>query len=96
MVITIEACAAFLTLWIVCELGQRVTDIFASINGKFEEFAWYSYPKAMQRMLPTILITVQKPVDIKCFGSFAANREGYRKVRIIPDYNAYEYKIYFC
>lgn len=68
---------------IVCELGQRVTDIFASINDVIEQYNWYQYPIAMKKMLLTILPEVQKPVDIKCFGSLAANRECFKKVCVV-------------
>lgn len=81
LVITIEACCVFLCIWIVCKLGQRITDVFASIKDIFDQFDWYAHPQAIKRMLPTILLNVQKPVDVKCFGSFAANREGCKQVR---------------
>lgn len=65
---------------VVCEFGQGVTDAFFSIHQTFEEFYWYRHPLAMRKMLLIILPIVQKPVDLRCFGSVAANRENFKKV----------------
>lgn len=73
-------CYVFFCICVACELGQRVTDVFTSIDIVIEQFNWYRYPVAMKRMFLTFLPIVQKPVDIKCFGSFASNREGFLKV----------------
>ena len=80
MVTIAEVFYVFLCVSVVCELGQRVTDIFTSITDVIEQFDWYLHSQAMNRMLPIILLIVQKPVDLKCFGSISANRETCKKV----------------
>lgn len=82
MVIIGMVCYVFSCICVACELGQRVTDAFTSINDVIDQFNWYRYPAVMKRILYAILPTVQKPIDVKCFGSFAANRETCRKVSV--------------
>lgn len=60
-----------------------MTDLFASINEVIEQFDWYLHPNGMRLMLLKILAIAQKPVDVKCFGSIAANRETIKKVRLL-------------
>lgn len=64
----------------VCEAGQRLTDKFDEISYKFKQLNWYLYPIAIQQMLPTILIGVQKPIFIECYGIFDCSREQFKKV----------------
>lgn len=83
LVVVVQVLYVLLLLCVACELGQRVTDIFDSVADVIEQFGWYSHPVTMRRMFLTILPFVQKPIDIKCFGSFAANRDNLKKVRLI-------------
>lgn len=66
--------------FVACEVGDRVSSNLWEINDATDEFDWYSYPIDIQRILPMILMSVQKPVDIECFGSFKTNRESFKKV----------------
>lgn len=76
----VEVVSILIVLMIVCESGQRITDIVASFADVLEQFDWYSYSLDMQRLLLKVLLNVQKPVDMRCFGSIAANRETFKKV----------------
>lgn len=63
---------AFGTIFIACELGQRLSNTFDEICDQMERFNWYSFPDELKAMLPIIIIVVQHPVEINCFGSRAA------------------------
>lgn len=71
---------AFGVVFTVCELFQRLTDGFDEINDVIDQLKWYQFPDEIQKMLPTLLIIVQKPVVIKCFGSISCCRETFKEV----------------
>lgn len=63
-----------------CEVGQQITDTFNDINDKFEQLDWYLLPIEVQRMLPTILVGLQKPIVLGCFGIVSGSRDQFKKV----------------
>lgn len=71
---------AFGIILIICELGQRLTDAFAQIADEIEKFEWYLFSGEIQRILPTILIASQQPVELQCYGSIAGIRETLKQV----------------
>lgn len=75
-----DACNTFFALYIICELGQRLSDAFEEINELIDQFQWYRFHKNMKRILPTAMIIVQKPVSVECFGSLLCGREVFKKV----------------
>lgn len=77
-----ETFDVFFCIFVVCELGQGVTDLFTSIADVIEQFDWYLHSIAMKKMLLTILPITQKPVYLKCFGSIAANRDACKNVSV--------------
>lgn len=66
---------AFGTLFVSCELGQRNHLAFNECSEVIDQFDWYLLPSDIQRMLPLLSHFSQQPVEIKCFGSVALNRE---------------------
>lgn len=64
----------------VCELGQRMTNGFGEIDDEIEAFNWYLFPYEIQKILTTILIRVQMPIELQYFGSISATRENSKKV----------------
>lgn len=70
------SCAVF----IVSELGERVSDAHNEVFSRMEQLNWYSMPLEMQRLLPTIICVTQHPVLLKCFGSISLSRELFKKV----------------
>lgn len=76
----IEVTYSFGILFVTCELGQRFNLEFAECGDMFERFDWYLFPAHAQRMLPIILCHSQQTVDLKCFGSVAANRQTFKNV----------------
>lgn len=74
-----DACLAFGTLAMACELCQRIENAFAQIDDAIGQFDWYLFPIEIQRILPTIIVMAQQPVTVECFGSASCNREQFKK-----------------
>lgn len=72
----------FGTVCATCELGQRISNICGQIDNDFSQFNWYLFPIEVKRILPTVILYVQQPVEITFFGSFSANRELCKRVSI--------------
>lgn len=70
----------FAFVFVVCEIGQRLTDAIYEIVFEFEQLNWYSFPIEIRRMLPTIMMNTQKPIIMGCFGIAAGNRDQFKKV----------------
>lgn len=81
IVTTIKVIYAFAVIFVGCELGQRINIAFAECADKVVLFDWYLFPVKFQRMLPLIINFTQQPIDIKCFGSLACDRDTLKKVR---------------
>lgn len=77
---TIETTYAFSVMFICCELAQRISVAFDECSEMVDQLDWYLFPAKIQRMLPTILNFTQQPIEIKCFGSTACDRETFKSV----------------
>lgn len=77
-----EVFHAFFTVGLVCEMGERVCDMFSAIDETMDEIDWYLYPIDVQRMLPAIMIVAQKQIYVEFFGSITASRETFRQVSV--------------
>lgn len=67
---------------IACELGQRISNSFETIENRINLLAWYSLPIEVQRILPIIMINAQQPAIVAFFGSIACSRLQFKKVKI--------------
>lgn len=67
-------------LFVTCEIGQRFTNLFEEIADRFDRLDWYLLPMKVQRLLPTIMINVQEPIVIGCFGIMNGSRDQFKKV----------------
>lgn len=76
-----EICFAFGLVCITCEIGEKLCDSFNKISVVIDQLKWYLLPIKVQQMLPTIILIVQCPVALKCFGSVSCLREAFKKVR---------------
>lgn len=79
----IEAFYAFGLLFMACELCQRAIVVFDECSEMVDQLEWYLLPTKIQRMLPLILHFNQQPIEIKCFGSAACNRETFKYVSVV-------------
>lgn len=71
---------AFGYVLFTCELFQRVTDRFDEINDIVGQLDWYRFSHGIQKILPTLLINIQQPVFVVCFGKISCSRETFKKV----------------
>lgn len=70
----------FTVVFFDCHLGQRSSDKWNEINLDIGQFQWYLFPNDLKRILPTIIVVAQKPVEMECFGSFSLSHETFKKV----------------
>ena len=78
----VQVIYAFGVLLITCELGQQINLAFIDCSDMIDQFDWYLFPIEIQRMLPLILNFAQQPIEVKCFGSAACDRETFKYVRV--------------
>lgn len=71
---------AFVAVFIICDLGQRLTDAFEEDRDELLTFDWYLFPLEIRRLLPNILIGTQQPVVLDCFGSICVLRSTFNEV----------------
>lgn len=76
---------AFGIVIIICELGQRLTNAFEEIGDVIDEFEWNLFSLEIQKILPTILMVVQQPVELRYFGSTSGLRETFKKVCLMKN-----------
>lgn len=76
----VYACYPFLAVGIVCEMGQRASDLISEISDTLKQFSWYSFPYEVQRTLPCIIIISNVTFAVECFGSIVCNRDAFKKV----------------
>lgn len=76
----IDACIAFGTLFISCELSQRVENAFDEIGDDIDQLHWYLLPQELQQTLPMVIVVVQQPVSLECFGTISCNRDVFKRV----------------
>ena len=80
LITMLEVFYAFGVLLIASELCQRVNVAFDQCSEMVDQFKWYLFPAEIQRMLPLIVNFMHQPIEIRCFGSTACNRETFQYV----------------
>lgn len=65
---------AFVFIFIYCEFGERVNYGFTEVYDTICHFDWYSLPMEIQKMLPTIIIASQEPINLHGFGDVKCSR----------------------
>lgn len=81
---------AFGVVFIFCEFGERISVLSEEINDTICELDWYSFPLHMQRMMPMILLSTQRPITLTAYGGIGCNRTTFKKV-----WRLNGYKIHF-
>lgn len=71
---------ALALVFIICELGQRMSDTFDEIDSTLDKSDWYLFPIEIKRMLPMIIANAQEPVSLECFGSIICSRNTFKNV----------------
>lgn len=78
--LTILSFWALAAIFGICDFGQQLCGTFEEILGIYDQFAWYLFPKKAQRMLTTIMIFVQRPVELHVVGSITCSRLTFQNV----------------
>lgn len=82
LIMGFEIFYTFAALFVVTEISQRVTLTFEECNEMIGQFEWYLFPIEIQRLLPIVMQSTQQPIEVKCLGSVACNRETFKYVSI--------------
>lgn len=80
LVLIVEVFYQFGSVFVTCELGERLTNMFDEFDNDIGQYKWYLFPIGMQQVLPIIIENVQRPVYFECFGSISCLRESFKKV----------------
>lgn len=82
MIITyfIQILITYCVIFIICELGERVTNEFDDVDNVVCELNWYLFPLNIQKMLPIAMIGTVKPVIIRGYGNCMSTREAFKNV----------------
>lgn len=67
-------------MFVICELGERLSKKFADFNDALYQCDWYSFPIGMQQILLTMIMNAQEPVIMKGFANTLCARESFLKV----------------
>lgn len=71
---------SFGAVFVICELCQRTTNGCEKFDDTIGQLKWYLLPAKLQRILPTVIMYVQEPISVECFGSIACDRETFKRV----------------
>lgn len=76
----------FVLLWtsvlnfLVCELGQWVTNRYDQLGDELIACDWHLLPIEIQRLYLIFLLNTQQPVHIECYGGIQCSRDTLKKV----------------
>lgn len=73
---------SFVNILFFCEFGKIVTSEFEDLDDIICQWDWHSFPIEIQRMLPIILISTQKPITLSGIANVVCDRDSFKKVKI--------------
>lgn len=81
-VIQPTVCLNVVMMWLLiyCNFGDQVTTQFGGIDSKLYLCNWYNLPIELEKNIPMMLLSVQKPIYLRGFGSTSCTRETFKKV----------------
>lgn len=82
----VDAFDYYALVFVICELSQRISNEYEGIFKLADQFDWYLFSNGIKKMIPTTLIMLQRPVEIKCFGNFSSNRESFKRASTCVQY----------
>lgn len=65
---------------VLCLTGDDVRAQFEMVNDLFDECGWYEFPLNTQKLLPMMLIMIQKPVYIQGYMNTRCTRDAFKTV----------------
>ena len=69
-------------IFIVSEIGERMTSVFILFNESLYQSDWYTFPVELRRIFTMVLANAQKPVIVQGYASTYCVREYFRLVTI--------------
>lgn len=78
-------------LWVLAvifgifEFGEQMGSAVGEINDMYDQFTWYRFPKNVKRMLTTLVIFAQKPIEIRIIGSTTCGRITFKNVSAVDN-----------
>lgn len=73
---------AFIQMFGLCDLGENVTTRFSQIEDKICTCEWYIFRTNVQKILPILIRSAQKPVIVQGFANLTCTRDAFKKVNI--------------
>lgn len=70
----------FGVLFLMCELGERVTNQFIMFGEENQQSDWHMLPIKMQRMYLVFLLDTQQPKNTCCYGRISCTRDTFKQV----------------
>lgn len=69
-------------LWcyMFCNFRENITNQFNVINHAINGCDWYLFPHEVQRILPTIMVSTQRPLILRGFVNVVCTREAFKNV----------------
>lgn len=67
-------------IFLFCNFGEDITTQFKAIDHEIYECDWYLFPRKAQRILPTLVLSTQRPVIFRGFGNVVCTREAFKRV----------------
>lgn len=77
---------SFTFIFIICEFVENVTTAFHETSDLVDDLDWHLFPDKIQRYLPTLILLSQQPVLVTGYGNILFNRDAFKKVGLIIDF----------
>lgn len=71
---------ALMCMSIFCELGERVTNHFETVDEELQRCDWHMLPIEVQRIYLIFISDTQQPRNITCYGDISSTRDTFKKV----------------
>lgn len=76
----------FLYVFVLCELGQRITNRFEQLDDSFGQCNWYLFPIEMKKMFVITTAISQQPIFIRGYGNVFCSCETLKRVSLILNF----------
>lgn len=70
----------FQTIYVVCILGQRMTDQFNDFNVELDQCNWYTFPTRLQKMYGIFVHNAQQEMGLRGYGNLLCSLDTMKRV----------------
>lgn len=71
---------AFTGMSLFCDIGQRVLDCSSESSANIERCGWYTFPIAVQKVYPILMMGVMEPFELCGIGNIVCTRKASKTV----------------